>query len=355
MAAPVRAYVCSTRASATAKGPFRVGDAARAQKEVLAALALDDALSEHHAWPIALYEVEVDPDRARRVNDSYLAVRSFRVLRDVPLLEAFGPRTEELVALLEQIRRFPWLAPRSAPDTERVTGLVQSHYAALGAYAPVEALPCRIVTTWNEAMNADNDALHRGPSPSPYVEATDAAEDAAQESPFAEARGNAIRKAEIVPHYLAYRAMWEAAWEVASAALIATAARTGTADARIRVRAIDRIRDKLVASRDRCRRCAWEAILAVRAHEEEPSPSPNAPTLESMGKRSDPELMHAWLPAWNFANMAVGTVGRAGRYMVSLPDAPNPSAPLVELLRMGAWPIDEVDGAFVVFFRAPGS
>jgi hypothetical protein len=355
MSAPIHAYVCASRSSAVLKGPYPVGSTARSSKGVIVARELDDALREHDAWPITLHEVEVAPDQVLDADERYVKVRSFRVLRDLPLSEAFGARADELVALFGELRRSPWLAPRAAADAERVTDLIRSRYTALGAYARVEALPCRIVTTWADAMRADNDALHRERIPAHSDDAMGAALDAVRESPTFEARAHAICKAQIVPFHLAYQAMWEAAWEAAAAAMLASAIRTGTADARIRVRAMGRIRDKLDASRDRCRRAAWQAILAVRAHEEDPDQPANQPTMKSLAARSDEELVPVWTTAWNFADAAATTVARAAKHLVALPDEPNPWLPLVELFRMGAWPIDEVDRAFVVFFRAPPS
>lgn len=352
MTTALRAYVCTSRTSSFTKGPYRVGNTVRASAGVLVARELDPALFEHGCWPIALHEVEVAPDQVLQAKEFYLQVRSFRVLRDVPLAEALGPRAEDVAALFGQLRRFPWLAPRTAPDAARVADLVRSHYAALAPYAPVEALPCRIVTTWADAMSADNDVLGRAQEPSPFAAAQRAAVNAAEASPAAEARGHAVRKAQIAPNQIAYPTIWEAAWGVASAALLTSAAKTGTTDVRTRVKTVERIRAKLVASRDRCRRSAWETYQALRANEDTPEPAPDLPSLESLAARSDQELMPAWLPAWNFADAATGSVSRAAAHLVALPDEPNPWLPLVELLRMGAWPIDEVDGGFVVYFPA---
>jgi hypothetical protein len=122
---------------------------------------------------------------------------------------------------------------------------------------------------------------------------------------------------------------------------------------------MDRIRDELDASRDRCRRAAWQAILAVRAHDrahdDDPDRPANLPTMKSLAARSVEELVPVWTAAWNFADAAASTVARAAKHLVALPGEPNPWLPMVELFRMGAWPIDEVDRAFVVFFRAPAS
>jgi hypothetical protein len=96
-------------------------------------------------------------------------------------------------------------------------------------------------------------------------------------------------------------------------------------------------------------------MLAIRASEKKSDRPANLPTMESLAARSDEELVTVWTTAWNFADAAATAVSRAARHMVALPDEPNPWLPMVELFRMGAWPIDEVDRAFVVFFRAPTS
>ena len=182
-----------------------------------------------------------------------------------------------------------------------------------------------------------------------------AALDAVRVSPVSEARAHALWKAQRLPFHLAFQAMWEAAWEAGAAALLATAARTGTADTRTRVKAIDRIRAKLDASRDRCRRAAWKAILETREGDPGSDQPANGPTMKSLSAQSGAELVPVWTAAWNFAGAAASAVARAARHMVALPDEPNPWLPLVELYRMGAWPIDEVAGAYVLFSRAPTS
>jgi hypothetical protein len=351
----LRAYVCASPAAALHKGPYHVGVGVEASKGVLVARELDDALIEHHAWPVTLHEVETVQMHVVDEDEQHLKVRKFRVVRDLPLSDAFGPHANEIIELFAQLRRWPWLAPRAALDAERVAGLIRSHYAALGAYASVDALPCRIVTTWDDAMVADNDALVRKGRPPPSDPAMGAALDALQESPLFEPWGHAIRKALVVPYHLAFQAMWEAAWDAGAAALLTTAARTGTTDTRTRVKAINRIRGKLDASRDRCRRAAWQAVLAQHEAAAHPERAANRATLESLAARSDDELVAVWTTAWNFATAAATAVGRAARHMVALPDAPNPWLPLVELYRMGAWPIDEVAGAYVLFCRAPTS
>jgi hypothetical protein len=210
-----------------------------------------------------------------------------------------------------------------------------------------------VVGVFLGALRADTDVLHRERVMAPSDDAVGAALDAVGESPAVEARAHAIRKAQIVPFHLAFQAMWEAAWEGAAAAMLAAAVRTGTADARIRVRAMGRIRDKLDASHDRCRRAAWQGILAVCANHGHPDRAAHLPTMQSLAARSDDEILRVWTTAWNFANAAAVAVARAAAHLVALPDEPNPWLPLVELLQMGAWPIDEVDRGFVVFFNAP--
>jgi hypothetical protein len=76
--------------------------------------------------------------------------------------------------------------------------------------------------------------------------------------------------------------------------------------------------------------------------------------MESLAARSDEELVPVWTTAWNFADAAAMAVARAAPHLVALPE-PNPWLPLVELFRMGAWPIDEVDRAVMVFFNTPTS
>jgi len=331
-----------------------VGIGFHASKGLLVARQLDSALREHPPWPVTLHEVEVAPRAVLDEHPYYLKVREFVVVRDLPLSEAFGPQADEMVALFGQLRRSPWLAPNTAPDADRVAELIRRHYAALDVYAPVKALPCRIVTSWDDALRADNDVLHRASVTAPRDDAIGAAMAAVLESPAADEHGNAVCKAQIVPLHLAYRVFWDAAWEVASAELLAQAARTGAADPQTRVKAAGRIGADLAAARDRCRNAAWQAILALRTYEGDQK-KPVQPTVQSLAAKSDDTLMPVWLTAWNFADAVASAVARAAKHMVAIPDEPNPWLPLVELFRMGAWPIDEVDGAFVVHFRVPVS
>lgn len=353
MAQPLRAYVCSSRMSPTTKGPYRVGSTVRAPRGILVALALDASLLEYGCWPIELHEVEVAPDQILQTGEFYLLVQSFRVLRAVPASDVFGPRAQEIVGLFDELKRTPWLLPRALPDEAHAAELVRRHYAAIAAYAPVDALPLHIVTTWDDAWAADNAALKGGPGPRSAAVALDAVRDAVHASPAADVHALALRKAMRVPFHVAYPTIWEAGWRVAGASLLATAAKTSTGDARVHARTLDRIRRTLADATDRCRRKAWKAVLEIRADEDVPGSRSIKPTLDALALESGGELAPVWLGAWNFANAAMGTVTWAAAHLTVLPDEPNPWLPALQLYRMGGYPIDEVDGHLVVFFPPP--
>jgi hypothetical protein len=93
---------------------------------------------------VRVLEASVEAADLVAVDDFEVLARAARVEREVSLREAFGPRADDVVAFIEQVRRIRWLRPEMAPSGAQVAGLVAEHYAALADYAVVTPRPVRL-------------------------------------------------------------------------------------------------------------------------------------------------------------------------------------------------------------------
>lgn len=295
-------------------------------------------LAEDGYWPAVVHEVE--PALVEEERKHFLWARLFRVVREVPPSEVFGPGAEAFVTLLNQLRTFPWLSPRSTPDETYVAEKVERHYVALGSYSAAAPVPVRIIKTWAEATNATTIAGREHSRRESAGEAYRALVGAIDESPIAVERPNAANLALSAPEKLADTDAWHAAWHAASAELLGTLATTDD---------VERVGQRIDAGRDTClgvtrfsRPVVEHGVLRYT----------NAPELANLMEEFGTEIGPLATAAWAFASAASHVASRAAEHILVLPTHPNPWLPLVELFRVGAWPIGEVDGRFVVLCPA---
>src|SRR5262249_27959346 len=140
--------------------------------------------------------------------------RGFRIAREVPLDEAFGVNTPELVRLLNEVPHYPWLAPSTLPPRDRIAQLVEEHYRSLNAFAPVEFKPPHLIQSWEQALRIELEP--RGGEPA-HASALSTLEENAWDRICAV---GASRAAAFAVRHVAYLGAWEAGWRHARQAVL---------------------------------------------------------------------------------------------------------------------------------------
>ena len=139
MESSVRVYRC---------GELRPGERVFRERGVKVGATLGDAIAQWanrgvaygDVWPLRLFEGSVMPADVLSTEEHAMRVRALVVEREVPLREAFGPRTEDLVRLIDSMDGTRWLRPDGrAGSVARIAELIAEHYAALLDYGPVTA------------------------------------------------------------------------------------------------------------------------------------------------------------------------------------------------------------------------
>jgi hypothetical protein len=294
-------------------------------------------------WPIMMYEVE--PLDVAETMPSFFTVRSYRVVRDVPLTEVFGERAHELAVLMDRIGMFTWLAPEVAVGEEHLADLVEAHYVALSSFSPLEVLRVRLVTTWGEAEAASHAVVEeaereRSPAVGSRALALAAAHHAVEIGAGDLSRLNAAGRARDAPAWRACQPAWRAAFRVASIAFLAKLRRK-----------VEMARCDLRAASDLC---LGGAAVFLPTVEHAREPCLRMPRFGGVEEAFKTDVRPVLAQAWSFTVGAMGAVSLAAECLVELPDQPNPWLPVVSLLGLGVWPIGEVDGRFVVY-RPPAS
>lgn len=339
-------YVSGFSGSINARGPYRPGAWVSRERGYLVARTVDQALWDCGVWPARLYQVEIRPGEVLGSTANLTRVRSFRVAREVPIARALGPHGEAVIALLEELPRIGWLAARARLDEGRVRELAGAHQAALGQ----AVLPVRFVTSFAAALEADVDVDLRGDAgqSAAHLGAREDSAGAGGERHFAN------RFAGRAAGHAAHVSAWNAGWAAASAAHLAATLRVSNpADAHGASRLADKLRSLLSAARDRCRQEAWKAMEDLVDAAEETGVDPagargELPRIQALVGSVRPEIFPVWHGAWNFTNAALHAASWRARYLVAAPDRPDPFGPLVELYRLGLWPVGPARGSFVV-------
>jgi hypothetical protein len=213
---PLHAYRCT---GPEAFGPdVSLGSTLRRKRGFRLGVTLRDALVDWaggplgEGWPLRIFEVAVarsdvvDAD----TDAGILRTRAFSVAREVPLADAFGPRVDELSAILAGLPSIRWLRPAGAPITDAcIADLVAEHHRGLSDYQPVAPLPVRVVRTWRIAQELCEDRER-------YYRAI--CESAAALAVRQAVRGTTLEAAWRIVHAHAHVAAFAGAWEAAYAA-----------------------------------------------------------------------------------------------------------------------------------------
>jgi hypothetical protein len=319
---------------------------------------LDNALWDCEGWPCAIYEVEMEQADLYPMGEILLKTLALRILRVVPPEDAFGPRGAEIVGFMDALGRFPWLAPPVLPDLTRVDALVSEHYALLGGYALVKPCPVRIVDDWRTACRADIEAAKSRTET--YVRIQRAIANHLSNDEFLNRR-NALGRVLV---RRAYGRLWEAAWDRAYAAFLPTTmAKVPQGNAPAARREWAKIRRLVTDRRDADRRGATKAILQqftpdLSDEDEDDDDDDDCGEVVANGaamprdlRQIFPESGRTMVPidAWNFSVTATTEAFRTIGLLLAAPERPIPSKPLLELYRMGLWPVGETKKNFVVF------
>jgi hypothetical protein len=383
----LHAYRCT---GPEAFGPdLPVGSTVRRKRGFRLGITLRDALADRargglgEGWPLRIFEVSVaEPDLAGTDADAgILRARAFTVAREVPLAEALGPRVDDVVAFLDGIPSIRWLRPPGAPVTDaRVADLIAEHYRALSDYQSVTTPPVRVVRTWRSAQE-----LSEGREPY-YVSIC--------ESPAAGAthrvrRGTtlegALRVAHEHAHVATYSGAWDAAWAAGGRGVVTGIttdplfSRLGD-DLRAGAGAVETVSVAHAAAREPAR-VASKRALVFEVFTPPPAEIPSgneifadavAAARAAVARLPRPHLLHArdarGVPMltvrdqmvtrfiMNTAAVGMSLAVIAARhaawqvgYLLQNLEERDPWRPLLDVWRLGAWPMGEVGGAFVVY------
>jgi hypothetical protein len=93
----------------------------------------------------------------------------------------------------------------------------------------------------------------------------------------------------------------------------------------------------------------WTTAQALEElfHRDKP---PKLDLIWDIVTRPGHDLSSSWLDACDFAHTALHEASCATRHLVGLDERPDPSIPLLELFRLGLWPLGEHRGSFAIYY-----
>lgn len=346
---PLQAFVCATKASKNVRGPLALNERVARSSGFIAGNEPMTSLWDCTEWPFQIYEVLVDPaDLFVGRGELLLKTSAFRVVREVPLAEVFGARAGELGPIFDDVRGFPWLAPKGSPDPDAIARLVREVYAIVAEHKKVRPLPIGIVTEWDGACDADQrvDALG---SPVAWI---NAARDARRATRSEEDYEQLSLGTRVLRHILlrqSYARTWEAGWEASFNASLRASMKQRPGDAKAAKRTWARLREKTGDRHDAARRAAMrtaqEMLDATLNGVRTPGSDDDDSTFSEIRAAGVDDIT---TNAWNFSLSAMITAADVLETPVHEVEC-SPSKPLLELFRMGLWPIGEVGGLFIVY------
>lgn len=350
---PLQAFVCTTKNSKNVRGPLTVNTRVTCKSGIIAGNDPVAALWGCDEWPLQTYEVVVDPaDLFVGRGEMLLKTSACRVVREVPLEEVFGPRASEIGPILDSIRTTPWLAPKGPPDPDTIARLVREVYAIVGEHQPVRPLPVVVLEEWGGACSADARVGVSEGTPAGLIKTVREVHSPRPEDLDRIAIGTRVLRRILLRQ--SYARVWEAAWEAAfNASLRSSMQQNRAGDAKAARRTWAKLREKATDRHDAARRAAFRA--AQRLHDATPDGEGNLQrdtfsdvdsVLAEVQAAGAADVATA---AWNFSLSAIITAIDALEMPVREVER-SPSRPLLELFRMGLWPIGEMDDRFFVVY-----
>lgn len=358
-----KGFVCTCKTSRNQSRPLAVGQRVERASGIAVTSELWDAVWDCDEWPFRLYEIEIDPHdlfAGQRDHSLIFLTSAFRVVRAVAMEEVLGPRAGELGPQLADLQRLPWLAPKRPVDVAAAEALVREVYAVAAGLTKLRAAPMHLVERWDEACRADLGATASGAPGS--VAALLNLERDAQLGPLEATRYNfpmrALRRAFLRQ---CYGRMWDAGWDAAFGDFQRRSTWTHARSVKSAERAWTKLRDKVTARHDDMRRAAALAaqrMLGAEAMDDEVSceglegrgvcviAAPAHPLIADMLRITG--MNEVALSGWNFSVSALSTALSLVEMTVAEVER-SVSQPLLELFRMGLWPIGDAGGSFVVY------
>jgi hypothetical protein len=288
---------------------------------------------------------------------------AFRVVREVSIDEVYGPGAAKLDAVLADLRSIPWLAPTGPVNVTAVEEIVRELYARAAPYVKVSPAPVRIERKWIEACAADVDTSSSS-DPRALGELTHWAR---EEAVLPEIRDRdlfvPVRTLRRVVFAQCYPPAWDAAWQIAYASFLRWSMKEDVppGNAKAAQRTWKRLREKITSRRDDARRSAVQTARGMMGVDWKPGDDDaDAPRTRTGAARVQAVLdghratgmNDVTLDAWNFSISAM--TGVIDVMLATVADAERlPSHSLLDLFRMGLWPIGLVDGSFVVYAPEP--
>ena len=368
---PLQAFACAFKSSKNVRGPLAVGERVARSSGFLLGNEIATAFWDCDAWPFLVYEVVIDPPDVC-VGQGELMVKTiaFRVVREVPLDEIYGAGAAKIGPLLAEMRRIPWLAPKGPLDVHAVEELVRDVYASAAPYVKARAVPLRIVRHWGEACAADiRVASSRTPGSLSHLTQT-----ALEEGVLPTIEGTElflpIRALLRSLFAQSYVPMWDAGWEVAYKAFLGWSMKQiPRGDAKAAQRTWNKLREEYTSRRDDLRRAALRAakeMLKIASHSDiggGGKAGADGPSIARIlnGKGHPPAALEALrseglndvsVDAWNFSLSAFSTARDVLHATIAGMEG-APSHRVLDLFRMGLWPIGDVDGSFLVYAPEP--
>lgn len=364
-----------------------VGSTVRRKRGIRLGVTLRDALVDRaggalgEGWPLRIFEVEVAQPDIVDTDAGILRARAFSVAREIPLADAFGPRVAEVAAVLAGLPGVRWLRPAGAPLAEpRIADLVAEHQRALSDYQSVAALPLRIERTWRNAIRLikDRETYIRSRCECPAVLAVTQAR-------VGTTVEGALRVAVAQACAAAHGGAWDAAWDaggrselagITAEPLFAVAQAT---DRRAVARAMETVSVAHAAAREPARVAARRTLVlevftpssadmplgneifagatsaALAAVARLPRPHLDARNAYGVSMLTTRDEMvtgfctSVTIVGLTLAVMAARHAGWHVAHLILGPAERDPWRPLLDVWRLGAWPIGALGGAFVVY------
>jgi hypothetical protein len=309
------------------------------------------------AWPVALYEVDVQPEdvladgrRPDAGEDSTPLAAAARISREVPLAEVFGPHLAAIQGLFTDLPRYPWLTPARDFDVEALAPFAR----AFGDANPKEHMTAGAtllqVRNWEEAHDvrlacAAEVARRPGAEPRSDIHPM-------RMAPISAARWTA----RIGVYQAGYLAAWQAGWRQATQHTLSTIARRGAGQDKS-VALIESIGREFLAACQASQRSPWE--IACRIDDSDPWLPPDehnmtaqlahAQRIRHTIYRGGDVTREMWAQTTTFARAALNTVGEVTGAWVDAPKETPAALPLLEMFRHGVWPIGVLKGRLAVY------
>jgi hypothetical protein len=362
MSGTMRAYFAESDPHAYARAERVHGHVLRRPGGLRLGRSVERAIVAGWAWPVALYEVDVQPEDvlaegrwADAGEDPTPLAAAVRIAREVPLEEVFGPNIAAIQGLFADLPRYPWLAPSRDFDVEALAPFVRAFSDANPGERVAAGATLLQVRNWDEAHDvrlacAAEFARRPGTEPMSDVHPMRLA-------PISAARWTA----RVGAYQVGFLPAWQAGWRQATRHVLSNIARRG-AEQEKTAELIESIGREFLAACNASQGSPWEIARRIEGSDSHPprddrdirAQLAHAERIRYLIYRGGHEVIDMWAQAVCFARVALDIVSEVTGAWVGAPNETPAASPLLDMFRHGVWPIGTLKEQFAVYVPPGG-